>query len=346
MKKIIIAAFVAIIHLSALAQQPKKFIIDGKIIADTLTTGKIYLQYLDDDIVMQDSSVIDHNTYHLEGKMHDGAIVANLFWYKTVNGVKARKNPFKGFLKFYTVPGQVNLVHEGRFEKAKISGSPVENDASMVQQQVRERKRTEFDIEADYIKTHPDSWLSYVFLAPIVKSKKTSLDTAGQLYASLGSELKKYRQVRALNELIIAGRTIAIGKPSIDFTQKDLNGKPVSLSSFRGKYVFIDFWASWCHPCREENPFVAKAYQKFKTKGFEVLGVSLDGNREAWIKAMKEDNVEWKQVSNLMGFKDEVVSKYGITSIPRNFLIDPSGIIIAMDLRGPMLEEELSKILK
>lgn len=346
MKKIIIAAFAGIIHLSALAQQPKKFIIDGKIVADTSATGKIYLQYLDDDISMRDSSDIKNNTYHFEGNMHDGAILVTLFWFRTVNGILARKTPFKGSLQFYTVPGQVTVVHKGRFDKAEISGSPVQNDANMIKQQMRERKRTEFDIKTDYIKTHPDSWLSYVFLEHIFKNKQTGLDTSGQLYAGLSPELKKYTQVSAINTLIIAGRTIAVGKPAIEFAEKGANGKPVALSSFRGKYVLIDFWASWCHPCRAENPFVAKAYQKYKTKGFEVLGVSLDGDKASWVKAMKQDNVEWIQVSNLQGFKDEVVSKYGITSIPRNFLIDPSGTIIAMDLRGPMLEEKLSEILK
>ncbi|MBB6271885.1 peroxiredoxin [Pedobacter cryoconitis] len=133
-----------------------------------------------------------------------------------------------------------------------------------------------------------------------------------------------------------------------DFTQNDVNENPIKLSSFKGKFVLIDFWASWCKPCRAENPNVIKAYAKYKDKNFEILGVSLDEEtgKTAWIEAIKKDGITWPQVSDLKGWKNEAAKLYAIKSIPQNFLIDPSGKIIATNLRGEELEKALDKFLK
>jgi thiol-disulfide isomerase/thioredoxin len=131
-----------------------------------------------------------------------------------------------------------------------------------------------------------------------------------------------------------------------DFTMNDPNDNPISLSSFRGKYVLIDFWASWCGPCRAENPTLVKAYEKYKGEKFEILGVSLDGEgaKEKWMKAIKDDGLTWPQISDLKYWKSEVVKLYGIQGIPLNFLIDPDGKIIGRSLRGAALEQKLSEI--
>jgi peroxiredoxin len=154
-------------------------------------------------------------------------------------------------------------------------------------------------------------------------------------------------QLKNFTEEEIAKAT-AIGAVAPDFTQKDTKGKSVKLSSLRGKYVLIDFWASWCGPCRKENPNVVKAYQKFKNKKFEILGVSLDNSdgKNAWLDAIEKDNLTWLQVSDLQGWKNAVAQLYGVQSIPQNFLLDPKGVIIEKDLRGNRLEEVLAKILK
>ena len=122
--------------------------------------------------------------------------------------------------------------------------------------------------------------------------------------------------------------------------------KQVSLSGFRGKYVLLDFWASFCPPCRAENPNLVSAYKKFKDKGFEIYAVSLDDDKSEWLKAIKDDHISWTQVCDLKRWESPTARMYGIEEIPANFLLDPYGKIIARDLRGTKLDETLSSIIK
>jgi peroxiredoxin len=148
-----------------------------------------------------------------------------------------------------------------------------------------------------------------------------------------------------LQEQIENGKVGAIGSEAIDFTQNDTAGMPVSLSSFKGKYVLIDFWASWCKPCRMENPNVVAAYERFKSKNFTVLGVSLDQNKSSWIKAIQDDKLVWSQVSDLKYWNNDVARQYKIQQIPQNILVDPNGKIVGKNLRGADLDSKLCALL-
>lgn len=139
---------------------------------------------------------------------------------------------------------------------------------------------------------------------------------------------------------------VKVGQVAPDFTLPDPSGKMISLSSFRGKYVLVDFWASWCGPCRQENPNVVKAYQQYKGKNFTILGVSLDKTKDKWQEAIKADGLAWNHVSDLKFWDSAVVPLYGLNAIPTNFLLDPQGKVIAANLRGPALEAKLQEVLK
>ena len=195
-----------------------------------------------------------------------------------------------------------------------------------------------------FVETRPSSPVS-PFVVVVTSEIEQDLPTIERRYAKLNQNVQSGFYGKILRQHIDEKKAGAIGSQAIEFTQADPDGKPVSLSSFRGKYVLVDFWASWCRPCREENPNVVKAYNKFKEKNFTVLGVSLDNNRQPWLRAIKADALEWTQVSDLKGWNNEAAARYNIQAIPQNILVDPSGKIIAKNLRGPELQSRLCELL-
>lgn len=203
---------------------------------------------------------------------------------------------------------------------------------------------------SDFIKKSPSPAVRYYAIGLASRTMKTEdLKALAVLSADAFKEhdglakLKSMLTVQAANSATPTYPLLNQQAPEISLP--DVNGKIVSLSSFKGKYVLVDFWASWCGPCRNENPNVVAAYQKFKDKNFSILGVSLDEGKEEWLQAIKDDGLTWTQISDLKKWESTIVTEYKFDGIPFNVLIDPTGKIIASSLRGSDLDKKLTELL-
>jgi peroxiredoxin len=197
----------------------------------------------------------------------------------------------------------------------------------------------------DFVQSHPKNVASIWLMMNELRGRM-ELGEFQVLFSTLDKSLQQGMYGQGVQAYLASVKANSLNIPADDFSQQDMKGQQVKLSSFRGKYVLVDFWASWCGPCRQENPNVVKAYNKYKDKNFTILGVSLDDNRERWLNAIQHDGLVWTQVSDLQGWQNEVAQQYGVQSIPTNFLVDPEGKIIARNLRGPELEQKLQELLK
>lgn len=198
--------------------------------------------------------------------------------------------------------------------------------------------------EVQFIKTHPASQMSSIYL--YVKQDKLPVDEVEKLYNGLRPEVRANDMVSMIPDKIRAKRRVAVGNSAPDFASSDTAGRTVKLSDFRGKYVLLDFWASWCVPCRKQSPELLEIYKKYAAKGFTILQYSVDDKKDAdkWKAAIQKDALSWPQVSDLAGFESKVSKLYGVQPIPDNFLIDANGIILARGLEPKELDEKLYRL--
>jgi peroxiredoxin len=215
-----------------------------------------------------------------------------------------------------------------------------------MQQEYKAINKAMYQQQAAFVKANPASWVSLDALQGMQFMQEPQYANEGALYEALSPELKASRPGRFYGEMMQSLKNVGIGATAPAFTQPTPDGKKVALADYRGRYVLVDFWASWCKPCRAENPAVLKAYNAFKGRNFEVLGVSIDNNRDKWLKAIADDQLPWAQVSDLQGGDGEAPRLYGVRSIPQNFLLDPQGKILAVNLHGAELEAALARFIK
>jgi len=251
-----------------------------------------------------------------------------------LNDLNAKIKPIEDEAKPY---GDKLMALYKEYEKNK-------DEVEKIRLQIREIRKPINGIEEDFIRSHPDSYISL----DLVSQRATfiDVDTFEPLYNSLSDRWKNSERGEQMQKALIAARKTKIGNPAIEFAQANANGKLISLKSLQGQYLLVDFWASWCGPCRAENPTLVKAYDAMKSGGkkFEILAVSLDDNKDKWLKAIDEDKLTWLHVSDLKGWKNDVAVEYGVRAIPQNLLLDPNGIIIAKDLRGEALLKKLEEL--
>lgn len=168
------------------------------------------------------------------------------------------------------------------------------------------------------------------------------------LYEAFSPQLRNSRPGQLYGDFLQGLKATGLGSQAPAFTQQTPEGKSVTLADYRGKYVLVDFWASWCGPCRQENPALRHVYNTYRGPNFEIVGVSLDDekNRAKWVKAIADDQLPWVQVSDLRGWQNQAAKRYGILSIPQNFLVDPTGKIVAVNLKAEALQQKLSELIK
>ncbi len=230
---------------------------------------------------------------------------------------------------------------------AAMKASPADKlPDSLAKQQSREVQAAfgrADSLSQQFIRQHPTSVVSAYLAQAYYEMEPEKLTTVYDMLAPQGKQSYYGQRIRTFLD---EQAKIGLGRTAPEFSMADTTGKSVALSSLRGKYVLVDFWASWCGPCRKENPNVVAAYQKYHDKGFEILGVSLDDKKNLWEKAINADKLTWQHVSDLKGWRNQAAGLYMVKSVPSSFLLDKDGKIIAKNLRGEELHKKLAELLK
>lgn len=365
--------------------QTKNFIINGNLTGMTKMPSKIYLKYDAVAGNKIDSANVNNGKYTFKGNI-DASYVVTLNVAKDSKQGPEQLNIMldNGTLDVASEGTLNNSIVTGDGAKAnneylsvtrfafnesaaiqKIIQSEAYKTSDSLKQEVQKRSTSLLGNALvnmiNYVRKNPDSQASPYFTYALIASGFVTpemTDTLNQAFpislrsSKIGLAIdsifnkRKDAQMEAATARKALESLVPLGSKAKDFTQNDVDGKPVSLSSFKGKYVLVDFWASWCKPCREENPNVVNAFNKYKGKGFTILGVSFDNKtgKNAWIEAIKKDGLAWTQISALSGFENEAAVLYGIKSIPQNVLIDPNGVVVAKNLRGEELQQKLASI--
>ncbi|MVT09847.1 TlpA disulfide reductase family protein [Chitinophaga tropicalis] len=360
-----------------LLAQKGNFVLKGKI-GSLNDPAKLQLMYRIDGKEIRDSATLKDGAFEFKGTI-DGPTQAMMVLKHPTPSLNPR---MRDAVIFYVEKGTITFNSPDSLMKATIKGSPVNDDDKRLKDALKpvdnmymalnaeymaaseeDRNSPEFREKIDekvntireegkklylaFIKDNPKSIISLDALQQYSGGMPDRIGELDTLFSGLAANVKNSKKGQEFGKLLNSWKQTAIGAEAPLFTQNDTLGNPVSLKDFRGKYVLVDFWASWCGPCRAENPHVVSAFNKHKDNKFTILSVSLDqpNGKEAWLKAIHKDGLTWTHVSDLKFWDNEVAKMYGIRGVPMNFLLDPDGKIVAKNLRGEELDKRLTEIL-
>ena len=376
---LILTAFFIVTGLHSQPLGPKPFKLSGEFSGDSKTMSKVLLTYVSGGARKTDTSVMIEGKYNFSGLV-DEPVVGNLRvqYQPDSTGIQPPTNYKRDVAQVFLQPGAITVKNIDSFSNVKVKGSKAHDAFVQLKDQLKTLEARNDELSAKYSELNKakdtagmralvpafeaiDEDINSVYAAYVKANPRSPValyavsQVAGwdvkpeqvePLLQLLPAQTRDLPSAKLLNEKVAVARKTGVGRQAIEFSQKDTSGNLVSLSSFRGKYLLLDFWASWCGPCRAENPNVVKMFNQYEGKGFTVLGVSLDqpNGREKWLKAIHDDKLTWTHVSDLQFWNNAVAVRYGIQAIPQNLLIDPQGKIIGKNLRGEDLQKKLAEI--
>lgn len=364
MKKILFP-LVAIAFSMAACDSTPKFTINGTVEGDQ--TGNVYLfknannaldtlakaPITDGKFVLTGNVANTTNAFiGIEGKrMGFPVILENATYTATLNPANPLANKVEGPLNQQMMSEFMAINNNARASQSELykaySAAAQANDTAKIRtlrEQYSKIGETAQAKQDSLVKANPDTYAAAYILA----SQMGGLDSEAlsKEFAKLGQNAQATEPGQKISERIKNLAAVAVGKVAPDFTLNTPEGKPLSMHSIKGKVKLIDFWASWCGPCRGENPNVVKIYEEYHPKGLEILGVSLDNNKEAWMKAIEDDKLTWNHVSDLKGWGSEAAKLYAVNGIPHLIILDENNVIVAKNLRGEELKAKIAELLK